>query len=154
MAEKNEPVNINNISRISVGTECKGTIHSKYDLRIDGTFEGEVYSKGRIVVGETAVIKGDVICDNIDVWGKVEGRVYVKDTLGMKAGCALTGSVFTRRIMVELGSEFNGTCKMIAEDEFEKKVQEIEASSEGAKGTEFASKDAANKADGDKNAKK
>ncbi len=146
MAEKNETLNVNNISRISVGTDCKGTIHSKYDLRIDGTFEGELYSKGRIVVGESAVIKGDVICDNMDIWGKFEGRVYVKDTLGMKSGCVLTGSVFTRRIMVELGSEFNGTCKMIAEDEFEKKVQEVESSFEtAAKGTEFAAKDASEK---------
>ncbi len=144
MAEKNETVNVNNISRISVGTDCSGTVHSKYDLRIDGSFEGELHSKGRIVVGETAVIKGDIVCENIDLWGKIEGRVYVKDTLGMKAGCSLTGSIFTRRFMVELGSEFNGTCKMIAEDEYDKKVQEIESSFGSAvKGTEFAAKDAA-----------
>ncbi|MCD8313777.1 MAG: polymer-forming cytoskeletal protein, partial [Bacteroidales bacterium] len=66
MAKDNEIENVNNISRISSGTVCTGTIHSKYDLRIDGTFEGKMHSKGRVVVGESAVIKGDVICDNID----------------------------------------------------------------------------------------
>ena len=36
-------------------------------------------------MGETAVVKGDIICENIDLWGKVEGNIYVKDTLSLLA---------------------------------------------------------------------
>ncbi len=142
MAKDNETVNVNNVSRISAGTVCNGTIHSKYDLRIDGTFEGKMHSKGRIVVGETAVIKGDIVCDNIDVWGKLTGTVFVKDTLSMKSGCTVNGSINVRRFVVELGSEFNGTCKMITEEEYDKKVKEVESEygPDAGKGTEFDAK--------------
>ncbi|MCD8313778.1 MAG: polymer-forming cytoskeletal protein, partial [Bacteroidales bacterium] len=100
------------------------------------------------VVGESAVIKGDVICDNIDLWGKLTGTIYVKDTLSLKSGCTVNGSINVRRFMVELGSEFNGTCKMINEEEYDKKVKEIEAEfgPAASKGTEFDAKGAASKA--------
>ena len=62
-------VNVNEVSRISTGTIFKGEISSSNDIRIDGTFEGKIYSKGRVVVGEKARIKGDIICTNVDFWG-------------------------------------------------------------------------------------
>lgn len=120
MAKTESNLNVNSISRISSGTIIKGEILSPYDIRIDGTFEGKVQTKGRVVVGETAFIKGDIICENVDLWGKVEGNVFVKDTLSLMEGCSVTGSLNIRRLSVELGSTFNGNCRMITEAEFDK----------------------------------
>ena len=124
MAKSEPNLNVNTISRISVGTIIKGEIVSSSDIRIDGTFEGKIQSNGRVVIGESASVKGDVICENLDLWGKVDGNVYVKDTLSLKQGCSVDGNVHIRRFCVELGSTFNGNCKMITEDEFEKLVQQ------------------------------
>ena len=120
MAKTEAIVNVNSISRISAGTVIKGEIQSPYDIRIDGTFEGKVQTKGRVVIGETADIKGDIICENIDLWGKVEGNVYVKDTLALMEGCTINGTLNVRRLSVELGATFNGSCRMISEAEFGK----------------------------------
>ena len=120
MAKVEPVVNANSVSRISTGTIIKGEIVSPYDIRIDGTFEGKVQSKGRVVIGETAVIKGDILCENIDLWGKVEGNVFVKDTLARTEGCKVDGNLHIRRLSVELGATFNGGCKMISESEFDK----------------------------------
>jgi len=120
MAKAEPTLNVNSISRISSGTIIKGEILSPYDIRIDGTFEGKVQTKGRVVVGETALIKGDIICENIDLWGKVEGNLFVKDTLSLMEGCAVNGNLNIRRLSVELGSTFNGNCRMITEAEFGK----------------------------------
>ncbi len=122
MAKSETTLNVNSISRISAGTVIKGEIHSPTDIRIDGTFEGKVYSKGRVVLGDSAIIKGDIICDNIDLWGKVEGNVYVKDTLSLKEGCVMNGNLNIRRLAVELGATFNGNCRTITEAEFNKLV--------------------------------
>ena len=103
MAKIEMTSNVNAISRISAGTVIKGEIISPCDIRIDGTFEGKVTAKGRVVIGETAVIKGDIVCVNIDLWGKVDGNIYVKDTLALKEGCVI-----------------NGNCKMITEAEFDR----------------------------------
>lgn len=120
MAKTEPVVNVNSISRISAGTVIKGEILSPTDIRIDGTFEGRVQSKGRVVVGESAVIKGDIVCENIDLWGKVEGNLFVKDTLSLKEGCVVDGNLHIRRLAVELGATFNGNCKTITETEFNK----------------------------------
>ena len=62
MAVKEQPVgNINAVSRISAGTVFKGEIESKSDIRIDGTFEGKISTTGRVVVGEGAYVKGEIL---------------------------------------------------------------------------------------------
>ena len=121
MPKMNEPtVNVNEVSRISTGTVIKGEISSPRDIRIDGSFEGKIFSKGRVVVGSKATINGDIICDNVDLWGKMTGSLYVKDTLSLKDGCSVNGDLHIKRLVVELGARFDGNCKMLAEGEFEK----------------------------------
>ena len=120
MAKTETTVNVNSISRISAGTIIKGEIVSPNDIRIDGTFEGKVQSKGRVVIGETAVIKGDIVCNDVDLWGSVEGNIFVKDTLALKEGCVVSGSLHVRRLSVELGATFNGNCKTISEADFDR----------------------------------
>lgn len=108
------------VSRISAGTVIKGEIISPNDIRIDCMFEGTLKVKGKVVVGESATIKGDIICDNADMYGKIDGNVYVKDTLALKDGCVVNGNLNIRRISVELGSTFNGNCKMMNDGDFDK----------------------------------
>ena len=120
MAKVETSVNMNTVSRISAGTVIKGEIVSPNDIRIDGLFEGKVVSKSRVVIGESANVKGDIVCENVDLWGKVEGNLYVKDTLALKDGSNVNGNLHIRRLLVELGATFNGTCKTITEGEFDK----------------------------------
>ncbi|MBR5054105.1 MAG: polymer-forming cytoskeletal protein [Bacteroidales bacterium] len=121
MAKTMEPtVNVNEVSRISNGTVVKGEISSSNDIRIDGTFEGKIQSKGRVVVGEKALIKGDIICSNVDFWGTMEGNFYVKDTLSLKSSSKVKGDLHIKRLQVELDAKFDGTCQMITESEFDR----------------------------------
>lgn len=112
-------VGVNDISRISSGTTVKGEISSPVDIRIDGTFDGRIYSKGRVVVGEKAVIKGDIICQNADFWGMMTGNFYVRDTLSLKSACTVTGDLNVKRIQIDLDARFNGNCHMIGEADFD-----------------------------------
>ncbi len=120
MKETNQAVNVNDISRISLGTTFKGELYSPNDIRIDGNFEGKVFSEGRIVVGEQAKIKGDLICTNVDFWGKMEGNFFVKETLSLKDACSVDGDLHVRRLQVELDAKFNGSCRMITEEDYDK----------------------------------
>jgi len=115
-------VNVNEVSRISTGTVVKGEISSSNDIRIDGTFEGKIKSKGRVVVGEKALIKGDIICSNVDFWGTMEGNFYVKDTLSLKSSSKVKGDLHIKRLQVELDAKFDGTCQMISESDFDRLV--------------------------------
>ena len=108
--------NLNDVNRIASGTVFKGELTSNNDIRIDGTFDGHLESKGRLVVGEAAVVIGDIICTNVDFSGTMkEGTFFVKDTLSLKTGCSVNGTLRFKRLQVELDAKINGTCQVINE---------------------------------------
>lgn len=113
-------VNVNEVSRISTGTVLKGEINSPVDLRIDGIFEGRIFSSGRVVVGEKAEIKGEIFCENLDFWGKMDGSIYVRDTLTLKDTSRVKADLHIQHLVVEYGAHFDGQCSTLEEGEFEK----------------------------------
>ena len=117
--------NVNEVSRISSGTVLKGEISSQNDIRIDGTFEGKIFFFFFVVIGDKALISGDIICDNVDLWGKMTGSLYVKDALSLKEGCVINGDLHVKRLVVELGAKFDGNCKMLQEGEFDKLASSV-----------------------------
>jgi cytoskeletal protein CcmA (bactofilin family) len=114
-----EIVDVNSVSRISEGTSVTGEINSSNDIRVDGRVKGKLFSEGRIVVGEHACIEGTVLCTNLDLWGKMEGDLFVKDLLSLKGSASVTGNLHVRKLQVEMGASLNGSCKMISEEDFE-----------------------------------
>ena len=122
MAKIEQAANVNLVSRISAGTYFKGEIISPNDLRIDGKFDGHIVSEGKVVIGESAEVNASIVCVNADVWGKTKGSFTVKDIMSIKSDCSVEGELKVRRLIVELGASFNGTCKMITEEEFDKVV--------------------------------
>lgn len=126
-------VNVNEVSRISTGTVIRGDISSPTDLRVDGDFVGKIFSEGRVVVGEKSSIDGNIVCDNVDVWGKMKGSLYVKDTLTLKATCSVHAELHVRHLVVELGAEFEGTCAKLSDDEFSRMAGQEVASGEEEK---------------------
>lgn len=117
--------NVNDVSRISQGTSIRGDVHSSTDLRVDGRVDGLLYSEGRIVAGESSRLSGKVLCSNADVWGKIDGDVYVKDLLTLKSSSEVNGNIYVRRIQVEIGVQINGSIRMISEQDFDQHVDAL-----------------------------
>lgn len=113
-------VDANEISRISSATTIKGDLVSSNDIRIDGNFEGNIRTSGKVVAGESSVITGTVVCSNADIWGKVEGDVFVKDSITLRKTASVKGNLHVKKIQIDMDAMFNGLCSMIAEGEFEK----------------------------------
>ncbi len=104
------------INLVGTGTTIKGEINSKGDIRVDGKIIGEVRSKGKIVVGDTGVIEGDVYCSNADFSGRLDGTADVSELLSIKASAILSGDIITTRLSIEPGARFSGTCSMGKDD--------------------------------------
>lgn len=110
---------INDVTRISKGATINGDLISSSDIRVDGVINGKVLSDGKIVVGEQAGLSGSLFCVNLDFWGKMEGDIYVKDTLCIKSTATVNGNIHVNKFQVEMGAQINGTCKMISEQEYD-----------------------------------
>jgi cytoskeletal protein CcmA (bactofilin family) len=100
------------INLIGAGTVIKGDINSNGDIRIDGTLIGSVNSKGKLVVGNTGNIEGEVNCQNADFSGTIKATVTVTELLSLKATAKLNGDVITNKLAIEPGAIFSGSCSM------------------------------------------
>jgi cytoskeletal protein CcmA (bactofilin family) len=97
------------------GTKIEGKVFTETDIRIDGTVVGTIYSKGKVVVGASGVIEGDIECKNAVVEGKFSGNLVVAELLQVTENAVVEGDVSTGKLMVHSGSTFNVTCKMGAQ---------------------------------------
>ncbi len=104
------------INLVGAGTTIKGEIDSKGDIRVDGKIIGEVRSKGKIVVGDSGVIEGDIYCANADFSGKIDGKADVSELLSLKASALFSGDIITNKLSIEPGARFSGTCSMEKDD--------------------------------------
>jgi len=125
MAKINEPeFNANNINLVGLGTEINGDIKSTGDLRIDGTLIGNLNVKGKVVVGETGKIKGELLCRNSDISGVVEGKITVDELLSLKSTARINGDVTVGKLAIEPGCKFTGYCNMMGMETKESSLQQ------------------------------
>ena len=111
MAKYNETDN-STINLISNGTDITGDIKSNGDIRIDGTLRGNLNTKGKVVIGPTGKVNGEVICKNSEVSGFIEGKIIVGQLLNLKASSKILGDIATSKLSIEPGALFSGNCKM------------------------------------------
>jgi cytoskeletal protein CcmA (bactofilin family) len=126
------PVNL-----IALGTVIKGDMFSPGDIRIDGTIQGNVESKSKVVVGNSGVIKGRITSMNADISGMVSGEIHVGETLSLKATSNIEGDISTDKLIVESGASFNGSCSMGVKNQNDSK--------QGARPNEIRRKEKANR---------
>lgn len=112
MAKNNHEAENPTINLISQGTEITGDIKSNGDIRIDGSLIGNLFTKGKVVIGNTGKIKGEVTCKNSEISGTLEGKITVNQLLNLKASSKIIGDVTTSKLAIEPGAIFTGTCKM------------------------------------------
>jgi cytoskeletal protein CcmA (bactofilin family) len=111
MAKYNETDN-STINLISNGTDITGDIKSTGDIRIDGSLTGNLNTKGKVVIGQTGKVKGEINCKNLEISGIIEGKVIVVQLLNLKASSKILGDIVTSKLSIEPGAIFSGTCKM------------------------------------------
>ncbi|MET0759564.1 MAG: polymer-forming cytoskeletal protein [Flavobacterium sp.] len=99
-------------NRIVEGTTINGDIISPADFRLDGHLIGNFQSKGKIVIGPAGSVKGDIICKNADIEGKIEGKIEVIEILNVKSKSSIHGEVICGKLSVEPGADFSATCAM------------------------------------------
>jgi cytoskeletal protein CcmA (bactofilin family) len=100
------------INLISNGTDITGDIRSNGDIRLDGTLRGNLTTKGKVVLGPTGKVTGEIVCKNSEISGVIEGKITVGQLLILKASSKILGDIVTAKLAIEPGARFTGNCKM------------------------------------------
>ncbi len=109
---KTQEITSPEINIIQKGTEITGNITCSGDIRIDGALNGTLVSQGKLVVGNSGVIEGEVKCKNADVSGSINAKIYVEELLQLNSTSNIVGEINTKKLSIEPGANFSGTCNM------------------------------------------
>ena len=93
----------NKLNRFVEGTNIKGDIVSESNIRIDGELKGNLTTTGKLVIGATGKVTGDIVCANADIEGTVTGTIKVDGVLFLKSSAVFNGNIITGKIGVENG---------------------------------------------------
>ena len=99
-------------NRIVEATQVKGDIFSSADFRLDGELLGNFTSNGKLVIGPSGKVIGDIVCKNADIEGVFNGKITVHELLNIKASATVEGEVIIGKLAVEPGAHFTATCVM------------------------------------------
>jgi cytoskeletal protein CcmA (bactofilin family) len=109
MAKSTEIPTPDELNKIINGTTFQGDISSNGDFRIDGVLKGSLSSKGKLVVGPTGSIEGEVRCRNAEIFGKVTAKLFVDELLSLRSSADLSGDVVYNKLSIEAGARLIGT---------------------------------------------
>ena len=110
--EKTQKPKVMEINVVAKNTAIIGDIISEGDFRIDGTLEGNIKTKGSVIIGVSGSVKGKIDAVNSDIEGKFSGDLLVQETLTIKATAIISGDVVIGKLSVEPGATFNASCSM------------------------------------------
>jgi cytoskeletal protein CcmA (bactofilin family) len=98
----------NPINVLASGIEINGTIRFSNDMIVDGKVEGEITSeKGRVTIGENAVIKGDITAGDVKVYGRIEGKI-TSQRCELKDKSRINGDIKSKVFSMEEGASLSG----------------------------------------------
>lgn len=103
------------LTMISEGTSLNGTINTENDIRIAGKTNGELNTKGKLIVTSSGVVEGDIHVTDADIAGKIEGELRVSNKLTLRQSAIIEGDIYTKTLIVEEGAEMVGACRMGAD---------------------------------------
>jgi len=93
---------------LSSGIEITGSIRFSNDMIIDGKVEGEITSeKGKVTIGENAMVKGDITAGDVKVYGNVEGKI-TSERCELKDKSKITGDIKSKVFSMEEGAQLCG----------------------------------------------
>ena len=122
------------------GTEYVGKLTFDGRVRIEGKFEGEVFSEGTLIIADGAQMRADVDVGTLivlggEVWGDIRARQLVE----LHAPGKVHGNIRTPQIFMDRGVVFDGQCTMDGQNASEQHSLEASGEFSGELGGDLAS---------------
>ena len=86
----------------------KGELSFDNGVRVEGTFEGSINSKGSLHIAEGAKIMADIEAANVTIEGECKGNLTISEKLHLMATARLEGDLKTNRLEIADGAIFLG----------------------------------------------
>ena len=100
------------LSLLGKNARFKGAIMFEGTARIDGRLEGDISTEGTLVIGEDAIVTGNVVARTVICAGNITGDIVASERVELLAPAIFTGRVKTPRLSLQDGVSFLGTSEV------------------------------------------
>lgn len=102
---------------IGPSVKVKGNFNGQGNVRIEGSINGTLNTKGDIKIGDKANIQANLRAKNVFVSGKVKGTIKADEKIMLTPTAKVIGDIETKSLAIENGAIFTGKCVMTEEPE-------------------------------------
>lgn len=100
------------VNLLSNGTSLIGDIDVDGDFRFDGELKGNIKCNGKLIIGASAYINGELNASEAEISGTVNGTILVSELTTFKTSAKFTGILKTNKLQVENGASVSMSCDM------------------------------------------
>ena len=115
-----------------------GIIKDSSDINIFGGVEGEIHSDEKVVIEDSARVKGPITAREVIISGFVNGTITAKDRIELNSTGTIKGNIDTKDLLIHSGATFIGKCSMAEKNDSESAINEPEFESEAEVETDEA----------------
>lgn len=101
-----------NITLLAKGVVLKGEIHVEGTVRIDGRLDGDIQTKGQVIIGEDGLVQGTITAGTVISSGRIKAKVMADERVQLMRTATLIGEVLTPVLIIEEGAKLQGVMEM------------------------------------------
>ena len=101
-----------NITLLAKGVVLKGEIHVEGTVRIDGRLDGDIQTKGQVIIGEDGLVQGTITAGTVVSSGRIKAKVMANERVHLMKTATLIGEVLTPLLVIEEGAKLQGVMDM------------------------------------------
>jgi cytoskeletal protein CcmA (bactofilin family) len=101
-----------NITLLAKGVVLKGEIHVEGTVRIDGRLDGDIQTKGQVIIGEDGLVQGTITAGTVISSGRIKAKVMADERVQLMRTATLIGEVLTPVLVIEEGAKLQGVMDM------------------------------------------
>lgn len=94
------------------GTSVTGELEFAGTLRIDGNFHGTISTRDVLIIGEHALVHGDILVGEIEIHGQVFGNIESKRRVEIFSTGRVRGDITTPILVMNAGALLDGRTQM------------------------------------------
>ncbi|HVB58858.1 MAG TPA: polymer-forming cytoskeletal protein [Candidatus Acidoferrales bacterium] len=95
------------------GVKLEGRLESSGTFRIDSVMKGTLLSHETLILGEHAVVEGEIVGNYVVILGRFDGTIHAAGRVEIRAAAIVTGQIHAPCLVIEPGAVFDGRCHML-----------------------------------------
>jgi cytoskeletal protein CcmA (bactofilin family) len=97
---------------LGAGSVFEGKLHFEGQVRIDGTFTGEITTTDLLVIGEGAKVSATINCGSVEIKGNITGNVNASESIVLRATAHVEADIYSPSLTIDKGAVFEGNTRM------------------------------------------